>query len=524
MSPSNGGAGGSRSTPPAWRSLLPAPGSWAPDIPTTCSRTAPEGQRKEAKVTRTAPRSAPTYGRIRQGFVYERVPHITLKSIANNAEIDVIWEKFQETLEPLRSDLNAALGRSWEEWEVPREAGDPWPEPAAVAWGKLQAAKTSDKKAAALLTLNRELGRSYTLDDVPDEPRDPWNSDATELHQRWWEARIARQREIDASIAAKADFEYLYDRPCEDRKVVRTAGPFTVESLSPHRTLGVDENDEVMNRAAEPKGHYGREPEFVPMILENLRTTGVQQAHKEDKLAFTSVIPWPGRFVCAEGRYVEGASKDDDESIGPEKRAAIFVGPEFGTVSRPDLVAATREAAEARFDVLVACAFSYDAHSSEFDRLGHVPVLKARMNADLHMADDLKNTGKGNLFVIFGEPDIEILDADTGQIRVRINGVDVFHPNTGEVRSGRPGRDRLLVRRHRLQRGELLRPPRLLPRRQRPLQVLEDHPPRRDRPRGLGDPPQRHLPPLPQARLRAHRGQGDQPPRRRSHEGLPRMS
>ena len=98
----------------------------------------PEGQRKEAEITRTAPSSVPTYGRVRQGFVYERVPHITLKSIANNAEIDVIWEKHQETLEPLRAELNAALDRSWEEWEVPREAGDPWPEPATAAWNKLQ--------------------------------------------------------------------------------------------------------------------------------------------------------------------------------------------------------------------------------------------------------------------------------------------------------------------------------------------------------------------------------------------------
>ena len=398
----------------------------------------PEGQRKQAEITRTAPSSVPTYGRIRQGFVYERVPHITLKSIANNAEIDVIWEKYQETLEPLRNGLNTALGRNWEEWEIPRESGDPWPEPAAVAWGKLRSAPTNDEKATALFALNRELGRSYTLDDLPDQPRDPWYSGATELHRQWWDERIARQNEIDASIAAKADFEYLYDRPYEDRKIVRTAGPFTVESLSPHRTLGVDENDELMDRAAEAKGYYGREPEFVPMILENLRTTGVQQAHKEDRLAFTSVVPWPGRFVCAEGRYVESDGKDDDDNARPEKRAAIFVGPEFGTVSRPDLVAATREAGEANFDVLVACAFSYDAHSSEFDSLGRIPVLKARMNADLHMADDLKNTGKGNLFVIFGEPDIEILETRPDQIQVKINGVDVFHPNTGDVRSDGP--------------------------------------------------------------------------------------
>jgi hypothetical protein len=118
-----------------------------------------------------------------------------------------------------------------------------------------------------------------------------------------------------------------------------------------------------------------------------------------------------------------------------EKRAAIFIGPEFGTVARPDLVAAAREAGDADFDVLITCAFNYDAHSSEFNKLGRIPVLKARMNADLHMADDLKNTGKGNLFVIFGEPDIDILNAKDGQVQVKVNGVDVFHPNTGEVRS-----------------------------------------------------------------------------------------
>ena len=130
---------------------------------------------------------------------------------------------------------------------------------------------------------------------------------------------------------------------------------------------------------------------------------------------------------------------EGDGDDGAEKRAAIFVGPEFGTVARPDLVAATREAADSGFDVLVACAFNYDAHASELGRLGRVPILKARMNADLHMAGDLKNTGKGNLFVVFGEPDIDVLDADGEdgecQLQVKINGVDVYHPNTGEVRS-----------------------------------------------------------------------------------------
>ena len=194
--------------------------------------------------------------------------------------------------------------------------------------------------------------------------------------------------------------------------------------------LGVDEDDELIDGVAELEAGYGGEQDFAGMILENLKTAGVQQAHKEDKITFTAITPWPGDLICAEGRYLEG-----DQEVGTEKRAAIFIGPEFGTVSRPDLVQAAREAGDADFDALITCAFNYDARSSEFDKLGRIPVLKARMNADLHMADGLKNTGKGNLFVIFGEPDIDIIDAENGQVRVKINGVDVFHPNTGEIRS-----------------------------------------------------------------------------------------
>ena len=104
-------------------------------------------------------------------------------------------------------------------------------------------------------------------------------------------------------------------------------------------------------------------------------------------------------------------------------------------MQRADLVAAAKEAGEAGFDVLIACAFNYEVHTTEFSRLGKLPILKALMNADLHMADDLRNTGKGNLFEIFGEPDITLLTEKDGQIRVKVNGVDVFHPNTGEVRS-----------------------------------------------------------------------------------------
>ena len=366
-----------------------------------------DGQIKEAELTGKVPSEAPTYNDIRQGFVYERVPHITLKSIANNAEIDVIWEKFQETLEPLLEQLDVVVSEEW----------------------KVKSRKTNHSSLQA----NHPVAEWEVPRDLPDQ----WPPEAAPLHEQFWKARVARQREIDASIAAKADYEYLYDKPYEDKKKVRVAGPFTVESLSPHRLLGVDENDELIDRAddraknvAEARLGYGDTQDFTGMILDNLKTSGVQQAHKEDRISFSTLRPWPGDLVCAEGTYFEG-----NADSGPQRRAGIFIGPEFGTVSRPDLVQAAREAADADFDVLIASAFNYDAHASEFNKLGRIPILKARMNADLHMADDLKNTGKGNLFVIFGEPDIDILDAEDSQIQVKVNGVDVFHPNTGEIRS-----------------------------------------------------------------------------------------
>jgi adenine-specific DNA-methyltransferase len=389
-----------------------------------------EGQLKEAEITRTAPSTKPVYGSVRHGFVYERVPHITLKSIANNAEIEVIWEQWQAKLEPLREKLNTTLKKRWQEWEIPHLPEDPWDRNTQELFYRLKAEQergeggNASKIADWLQVINHNLKRNYTLRSLPKRPADPWPELATKLHEEWWHARITRQREIDASIAAKAEFEYLYDRPYEDKRKVRVAGPFTVESLSPHRVLGVDENDELIDGLKDDGVEYEVKKTFPEMILENLKIAGVQQAHKEDRITFTALTPWPGEFVCAEGHYMEGET---------EKRAAIFIGPEFGTVRRIDVVTAAREAGDAGFDALIACAFNYEAHATEFTKLGHVPVLKARMNADLHMAEDLKNTGKGNLFVIFGEPDIDLIPKKDGKLRVKVNGVDVFKPQTGEV-------------------------------------------------------------------------------------------
>ncbi len=359
----------------------------------------PEGRAKEGELTGRIQPDTQTSGDIRQGFVYERAPHITLKSIANNAEIDIIWEKWQATLEPLRAELNEALaagGIAWEEWQIPRDL-DAW--------------------------LDSKDGKSYA---------GLVSARVRELHAQWWEARIARQKEIDASIARAADVELLYDRPYEDKSRVRVAGPFTVESLSPHRVV-TSRDDSLGDAVTAAEGQLQRDPDNVPeadfaaMVLENLKRAGVHQKDKADTIQFNAIEPWPGKWLGAEGRYTDGE--------GRERRAGILIGPEFGTLTHSQITAAAREAAAARFDALIACAFNFDAISGELDRLGPLPILKARMNPDLHMADELKNTGKGNLFVVFGEPDIDIVSTDDGQLQVRVHGVDVFDPATGAIRS-----------------------------------------------------------------------------------------
>ena len=392
-----------------------------------------DGQHEEARLSGRPAKSVRTSGDIRQGFVYRRFRHIKLKAIANNTEIDAIWERRQPAVEAALGRLNETL------------SGHPTPFPVMRGARKREIVDFSGPAEATVELPNGDPAPAHGLLEweVPPDAPDDWPEVARAALSEFWGVRRIRQKEIDASIAEKAESEVLYDQPVEDRSKVRVAGPFTVESLSPHRTLAVDERDELILRAAEPRAPYGTGEfgDFTSVILEQLRVAGVQQPRKQDRIEFSSLTPWEGQYIAAEGRWAEGDS-------GRERRAGILVGPEFGTVTRQDLVEAAREAADAGFDAVVSCAFAYHAHASDLAKLGRVPILKARMNADLHMADELKSTGAGNLFVVFGEPDIEIEPAGGGEgadgktdedlIRARLRGVDVFHPQTGEVRSDDP--------------------------------------------------------------------------------------
>ncbi|MCR5752622.1 MAG: site-specific DNA-methyltransferase [Kiritimatiellae bacterium] len=333
-----------------------------------------EGQLREAKETKRAPSTAETFGRIRHGFVYERVLHVTLKSIANNTHIDDIWDEFRDEMDALRSKLG-----KFEEWEVPRPETDE--------------AKNLDKK----------------------------------MLEAWWKKREARQQKIDDSIAKNAEYELLYDRPYVDNGKVRVAGPFTIESLSPYRSMIVGPDDEVIDPQKITSEAEDNRPvqDFADMILDELKKAGVQQSDKKHRISFTSLEAVPGQYISACGTY---------ERDGKLIRAGIMIGPEFGTVSSTELTLACREAIMLGYNEIISCAFSYEANIGALEFPG-MPIIKARMNADLHMAGELKSTGTGNLFVVFGEPDIDLIEQDDGKFRVKIKGVDIFDPKKGEVKS-----------------------------------------------------------------------------------------
>ena len=307
----------------------------------------PEGVKKEAEVTGLTPPAYQTHNDIRKGFVYKRVPHVTLKSIANNP------------------DIKEGMSRE----------------------------------------------------------------------------------EIDAAIARHADTETLYDQPYEDNKRIRVSGPFTVESLSPHRVLSTDEQRPASELDGQRSSAAGQ---FTTTILDNLKKAGVQNTRKDERLVFDRLDPFPGTWINADGEYTD---KD-----GTTRRVAVSLGPEHGTVGTEQVKEAAKEALKgAGFDLLVVCGFAFDAHAGETAKefapdvpkrsergaiaeetrqYGKLPVLLARMNPDLAMGDELlKKTGAGNLFMVFGEPDLTIEKQGDGKLVVEIRGVDVYDPTTGQIRS-----------------------------------------------------------------------------------------
>ena len=230
-----------------------------------------------------------------------------------------------------------------------------------------------------------------------------------------------------AALKSRSAAQILYDQPYEDPKCVRVCGPFSVESLSPHRVLSTaDENQD--GTVTEQEGR--KQPDFATMILDNLRKAGVQNTRKAERLTFDRLDPYAGAWLHASGEYTD--------ANGKTRRVAVSIGPEHGTVGPQQVKEAAKEGVQGvGFDVLVVCGFAFDPHvAEEVKRYGNLTVLPTKMNPDLVMGDELlKKTGAGNLFMVFGEPDLEIKKQKNGQIMVEIKGVDVYDPTTGQIRS-----------------------------------------------------------------------------------------
>jgi adenine-specific DNA-methyltransferase len=257
--------------------------------------------------------------------------------------------------------------------------------------------------------------------------------------------------QIDAAIKRHADFETLYDRPYEDKNAVRVTGPFTVESLSPHRSLafaGGPEDDSHRESISEHLGATQPDaPTFEQSILDNLARAGVQNGRRDERIEFASIDRYPGLFIQAVGATSDGL------------RVGIAIGPQYGTVSQRFARDAVREAIQANdIDLLCILGFAFDATTGEVTEqdgvavdtssegfanvegersFGTIRLLFVRMNVDLLMGEDLKKTGAGNLFTVFGEPDLQITTEDD-QVVVHLAGVDVYDPTTGAVRSNDP--------------------------------------------------------------------------------------
>jgi adenine-specific DNA-methyltransferase len=227
---------------------------------------------------------------------------------------------------------------------------------------------------------------------------------------------------MDKTIAKRAEQVVLYDQPEQDSRIVRVSGPFTVESLSPH--VGMPAGEADIDSGTDESAEASR---FRRTVLEHLKVAGVQNTVRKERLEFIAVDDWPGQRINAIGEF---------EEAGTAKRAAISIGPQYGTVDEVWVREAAIEASRSGFDLLVVCGLAFDAYiAGGFKQLGSLPVLKATVNPDISMGEALlKKTASANMFTVFGEPDIEVRRAD-GKWVVQIRGVDVYDPTTGQIRA-----------------------------------------------------------------------------------------
>jgi adenine-specific DNA-methyltransferase len=323
---------------------------------------------------------------LKGGFIYKTVPHVTLKSIANNPEIDEIYERMHPAIEKALEGLNDTIAGTrraapLQEWEVPFDLPADWPEAARI-------------------------------------PFDAFHK-----------SRQAMQKQMDASIAAHADQETLFDQPQPDKKKLRITGPFTVEAVPFPTVLALDEAKPAHEAdvAIARSGESARQHQWRDELL----TTGIRGKGGQ-MLRFAELETLPGtRHLHVSGHLDSG------------ERVVISFGPEHGALEQRQVELALREAGELfpLPKMIVFCAFAFDPEAAkDIDNLKGITALKAQMNTDL-LTEDLKKARSSNQsFWLMGQPDVEVRKLKDGSYQVEVNGFDYFDTSKGELVSGGKGK------------------------------------------------------------------------------------
>jgi adenine-specific DNA-methyltransferase len=340
---------------------------------------------------------------LKGGFIYKTVPHVTLKSIANNPDIDKIYERLHPAITQALQKLNAAL----------KSAGAPF----KVFEGGRKGQALDFAKGGAL----REW-------EVPfDYPVD-WKTGARDAFNAFHAARQAMQKKMDDSIAAHADQETLYDQPTVSKDKLRITGPFTVEAVPFPTVLALDEAEQPQEadlsiaRSGESARQHGWRDE---LLKTGIRGKGGQ------KLDFAELETLPS----GEGfrhLHCSGHLKTGD-------RIVVSFGPEYAALEQRQVELAMREAGELfpRPKLIVFCAFAFDPEAAkDIDATRGITALKAQMNTDL-LTEDLKKARSSNQsFWLMGQPDVEVRKSNDGRYQVEVNGFDYFDTTKGELVSG----------------------------------------------------------------------------------------
>jgi len=312
------------------------------------------------------------------GLTYESIPHIMLENIAKNAEIDEIADRYQPQIDEALAELNRALNKEWKEWQVPRDENAKWPDM------------------------------------------------TKEVYRRLWTLKKKKRHEIDGSISRNAKPQLLYDQPRTKHDVVRVSGPFTVEAIP------VPIVEETPGASAQTSLSIDAVTDHINVMINLLQKNGVTFAGGK-RMTLENLRPISSAgFVHAEGEVSQN---------GVKVRIAVSFGPRYGPVTARQVDEAIRTSYRFGFDALILAGFAFDPEAQATIQKNPIPRLKihlSHISPDVIVGDLLKATKGSQLFTVFGQPDVRVEKGADGFV-VKLLGVDIYDPETGEVHSTSSG-------------------------------------------------------------------------------------